>query len=132
MDALVLILLTVLIGGCGNADLGAAVESASPSAGEAPTESVTPQAAVVNTGATVAADAGFIADGGTISVPTGFTAAQCVFTTALASVSGKSLSTRTLVNSSGAVTCKALVEEQTGRAATEKSCTASFTVICAK
>jgi hypothetical protein len=92
-----------------------------------------PQAVVASANAEVAADAGYISDGGTISIPTGFVASQCVFTAALASVSGAAISTRVSVNSEdGLVTCKYVVQEGAQDLPEEKSCAASFTVICAK
>ncbi len=91
------------------------------------------KATVTNTAGDVAADAGFIADGDSIEIPTGFVASQCVFTAGLSSVSGSALSSRVSVNTStGEVTCKAVTQDGEGVQPTEKGCTASYTVICAK
>ncbi|MBI2083538.1 MAG: hypothetical protein HYT76_08200 [Deltaproteobacteria bacterium] len=91
------------------------------------------KSAVTDTTGNIGAEAGFIADGDKITLPTGFTAEQCVFTAALASVSGSALSQRVAVNKTTAVvTCKTLVQERAEVQPTEKSCTASYTVICAK
>ncbi|MBI2981173.1 MAG: hypothetical protein HYY44_02545 [Deltaproteobacteria bacterium] len=91
------------------------------------------KSAVTSTAGDVGAEAGFIGDGDKITLPTGFTADQCVFTASLASVSGSSLASRVVVNkTTGVVTCKSLVQEREEVQPIEKSCSASYVVICAK
>ncbi len=131
MKIVLAVSLVLLMSGCGGADEGASLETPATGSNSAAGETITPQAAVTNTGTTVAADAGDVSDGGTIAVPTGFVASQCVFTAALATVDGSAISSRTAVNTtSGVVTCKSVVQGKLQPE--EKSCVASYTIICAK
>ncbi|MBI2068081.1 MAG: hypothetical protein HYT77_08745 [Deltaproteobacteria bacterium] len=129
------LLFVVLIASCGGAEEEFALSSSldEPVDEEEFSPSDTLKSAVTNTGATVAAEAGYITDGATITIPEGFAASQCVFTAALANVSGSAISSRATVNpTTGQVTCRSVVQEREEVQPTEKSCVASYTVICAK
>ena len=128
MRPLLLIALVLSLFSCGGADLRAELAPPEPDA-----EPSSVKMATQNTNGDVAAEDGFIADGASITVPTGFTAEQCVFTASLASVSGEAVSTRVSVNrTTGEVSCKAVVQEGDESQPEEKSCSASYIVVCAK
>ncbi len=127
-----LFLLLIALQACGGVSAGEAEMGPAPSEGEVE-ESSLPRVAVTNTNGDISADAGYIADGDVIAIPAGFSADQCVFTAAPASVSGSAISTRATVNRlNGVVTCKQVVQERKEVQPTTKGCTASYTVICAQ
>lgn len=85
------------------------------------------------TGGTVAANAGFAANGTILTIPTGFTSAQCRFTASLATLDGKATSAQVGINeTTGEVVCKKVVQERVEIPPEIKDCTASFTIICVK
>lgn len=81
----------------------------------------------------VAVDAGFAGNGTVISLPTGFTADQCKFTAAAASIDGGAISTSVSINhETGEVICEKIVQERIEIPPETKDCVASYTVICVK
>ena len=129
--SLILILLAFFLASCTGSEEDASFQEPSPV--EDGETIITPKAVVTSTNGQVAADAGFIEDGGAIAIPTGFTAAQCEFTAALANVSGSTISSRVAVNTTtGVVTCRSVVQQSSQSQPTEASCTASYTIICAQ
>ena len=86
--------------------------------------------AISNTGATVSVDAGFASDGTTITPPAGF---QCKFTAAAANIDGSAISVSVSINqTTGAVTCKKVIQDRIEVPATTKGCVASYTMLCVK
>lgn len=90
-------------------------------------------AAIASADGSVAVDAGFAGDGTFIAIPAGFTAAQCKFTAAPATIDGNATSIQALINrETGEVLCEKVVQERTEVPSEIQSCTASYTVICVK
>lgn len=124
---------------CGGADVGPRSASAEQNQAESDSGSiVVPEiknaAISVITGTPqIAIDAGYAGNGSTVSLPSGFTAAQCKFTAAVANVDGASISTYVSINSTtGVVTCTKVVQEREEVPATTKDCVASYTLMCVK
>lgn len=89
--------------------------------------------AIPGAGGNVAVDAGFAANGTKISLPAGFTTAQCKMTAALANIQGNALSTSVAINTTtGEVICKKVVQEREEVPPETKDCVASYTIICVK
>lgn len=86
--------------------------------------------------AVVAVDAGYASNGSSISLPSGFTAAQCKFTASVATVDSSTISTCVAIASSGddvgLVTCLRTVQEREEIPATTQGCVASYTMLCTK
>ncbi|QQR80501.1 MAG: hypothetical protein IPJ69_14620 [Deltaproteobacteria bacterium] len=80
----------------------------------------------------IAVDAYFASNGSTITVPTGFTVAQCKFTASVANVDANSISTRVTISNTGVVTCLKTVQEREEIPPTTVGCVASYTIICIK
>ena len=132
----------LLISACGGADIGPglahAEEAGSDTGGlivpEIKADSIS--AGTATNAPVIAVDAGYASNGSTISLPTGFTAAQCKFTASVATIDSSTLSTRVAVattgTSVGLVTCLRTVQEREEIPATTEGCVASYTMICVK
>lgn len=89
--------------------------------------------AITGAGGDVAVDSGYAANGTILSVPAGFTAAQCKFTASLAVLDGSALSAQVSVdNATGEIVCQKIVQEREQVPAEVKDCTAAFMIVCAK
>ena len=90
-------------------------------------------AAITGAGGNIAVDAGFAANNTVIAIPSGFTASQCKFTSALATLDGKSISAQASIDhDTGRVICEKVVQERVEIPPEVKDCTASYTIICTK
>lgn len=117
-----------LTGGVGDAQAG---EDAAVSGGEI--AEGTKDAAITGAGGNIAVDAGYAGNGTVIQIPAGFTAAQCKFTAAPATIDGRATSTQASINrATGEVTCEKVVQERVEVPPEFQDCTASYTVICVK
>ncbi len=125
---------------CGGADVGPGIahaEDEGPDTGGLIIPEIRDAAiAVTTTTPQIAIDAGYISNGSTVSLPTGFTAAQCKFTASVATINSNTVSTRvgiaTTGDSVGLVTCLRTVQEREEIPATTEGCVASYTMICVK
>ena len=114
-------------GGSGTTAFAEETENSSEITGE------TKGVSISGAGGNVAVDAGFAGNGTTISIPTGFTAAQCKFTASPSLIEGSAISISASINTTtGEVVCKKVVRERTEVPPETKGCVASYTIICVK
>ncbi len=96
-------------------------------------DGVIKNAAVLGAAGAVAVDAGFATNGTIIAIPTGFTADQCRFTAAVATIDGNAISVSASINDeTGEVICEKVVQDRPEIPAQTRDCTASYTILCTK